>query len=52
MWLAAISNLVQTEMPLHTFRFPRCDSIISRRRGLQSHRPVSPREPVPLEQVS
>ena len=35
MWLAAISNLVQTGMPLHTSRFPRCDSIarliISRR---------------------
>ena len=27
MWLAAISNLVQTGMPLHTSRFPRCDSI-------------------------
>ena len=35
MGLAAISNLVQTGMPLHTSRFPRCDSIarfiISRR---------------------
>jgi len=27
MWLAAISNLVQTGMPLHTSWFPRCDSI-------------------------
>jgi hypothetical protein len=27
MWLAAISNLVQTGMPLHTSRFPRCASI-------------------------
>ena len=27
MWLAAISNLVQTGMPLHTSRFPRCDWI-------------------------
>jgi hypothetical protein len=26
MELAAISNLVQTGMPLHTSRFPRCDS--------------------------
>ena len=27
MWLAAISNLFQTGMPLHTSWFPRCDSI-------------------------
>jgi hypothetical protein len=27
MWLAAIRNLVQTGMPLHTSRFPRCASI-------------------------
>ena len=45
MWIAAITNLVQTGMPLLASLFPRCDSIArritSRRSGLQSHRPVA-----------